>query len=95
MTASTPPINPVPTQYWAPRSYVLPILVTIFCCLIGGIVAIVYTANANTAGAGGRIAEAESKARTARTWMIVSVAITVVSTAVWFIVGVVLAATSR
>ena len=34
-------------------SLVGPILVTVFCCLIGGIVSIVYAAQANTAAAGG------------------------------------------
>jgi len=54
---------------WRPVSLVGPILVTIFCCLIGGIVSIVFTAQANTKAAGGDLAGATAAAGRARTWM--------------------------
>lgn len=67
---------------WQPKSLVPPILITICCCLIGGIVAIVYTSQANAAGASGNIALAEKNAGTAKTWMIVSVVLGVISAVV-------------
>lgn len=78
--SNIPPVAPMPVSgAWQPKSLVPPILITICCCLVGGIVAIVFTAQANTAGASGNIALAEQKARTAKTWMIVSVVIGVIS----------------
>jgi hypothetical protein len=57
---------------WTPPSLVLPILVTVFCCLIGGIVSIVYTSQAKTKALQGNIVGAQSDARAANIWMIVS-----------------------
>lgn len=80
---NTPPVAPIPVSgAWQPKSLVPPILITICCCLLGGIVSIVFTAQANTAGASGNIALAEQKARTAKTWMIVSVVLVVISAVV-------------
>lgn len=79
--AAAPPPAYAPMPGYAPRggwtgaSYLWPILTTIFCCLIGGIVSIVYTAQANTKGAAGDIAGAEKAKGTAKTWMIVSLVI--------------------
>ncbi len=50
-------------------SLVGPILVTVFCCLIGGIVSIVYAAQANTAAAGGKVTAALAARQKARIWM--------------------------
>ena len=61
-----------------PVSLVGPILVTVFCCLIGGIISIVYAANANTKAARGDLQGAMSDARTSRIWMWVSIGIGVV-----------------
>lgn len=63
---------------WQPVSLVGPILVTIFCCLIGGIVSIVYTTQANAKAQAGNIPGAMAAAGSARTWMWVSVAIGVI-----------------
>ena len=57
---------------FTPVSLVGPILITVFCCLIGGIISIVYAANANTKAARGDIQGAMSNARTSKTWMWVS-----------------------
>ena len=76
---SVPPIDPTVavrtfgSAAWTQQSLVLPILATIFCCLIGGIVSIVMTAQANSKGVAGDIAGAQRDARTARTWLIISV----------------------
>lgn len=75
---TVPPIDPSVAMRtfavapWAQQSLVLPILATIFCCLIGGIVSIVMTAQANSKGVMGDIAGAQRDARTARTWLIIS-----------------------
>ncbi len=63
---------------FVPVSLVGPILVTVFCCLIGGIISIVYAANANTKAARGDLQGAMSDARTSRIWMWVSIGIGVV-----------------
>jgi hypothetical protein len=68
-----------PRGGWTGASYLWPILTTIFCCLIGGIVSIVYTAQANTKGAAGDIGGAEKAKGTAKTWMIVSLVIGLVA----------------
>ena len=49
------------------------ILVTIFCCLIGGIVSIVYASQANSMKASGNYAAAARAADSAKTWILVSV----------------------
>ena len=90
--SNTPPVAPTSMSgSWQPKSLVAPILITLCCCLIGGIVAIVYTSQANAAGAAGDIALAERNARTAKTWMIVSVVLGVISA----IVGGVISALSQ
>ena len=55
-------------------NYLIPsILVTIFCCLPLGIVAIIFAAQVNGKVAAGDIAGAQSSSRTARTLVIVPV----------------------
>ena len=53
--------------------YVGPALVTIFCCVIGGLLALVYTAKANSAAAAGDPAGFQSHKKTRDVWMIISV----------------------
>ncbi len=53
-------------------SFVGPILVTVFCCVIAGIVSIVYAAQANTAAAGGNLEAAVRYRHHAQVWMWVS-----------------------
>jgi hypothetical protein len=54
-------------------SYVGPVLATIFCCLIGGVVAIVYTSKANTAAGLGNDLEYRAAMRRRGWWLAVSV----------------------
>ena len=49
------------------------ILATIFCCLVGGIVSIVYASQANTLKASGNIPAAMRAANSAKIWLMVSV----------------------
>ncbi len=70
------------------RNYLIPsILVTIFCCLPLGIVAIVFAAQVNGKVAAGDIAGAQSASRTARTLVIVSVVIGLVVIGIAILAG--------
>jgi len=62
----TPPADKVEV----PNHMVWAILSTVFCCLIGGIVSIVYAAQVNTKLAKGDVEGAKASARTARNWII-------------------------
>ena len=67
------------------RTYLIEaILVTICCCQIAGIVAIVYAALANGQAKAGNVTEAERYARTARGWSIAGFAIGAVIYIVYF-----------
>ncbi len=55
--------------------YVGPVLTTIFCCLIGGIVSLMYTGKANTAAAIGNAEEYQKAVRSRRGWLIASIII--------------------
>lgn len=68
---------PVPGKKIAPAGVVAvpnhmvgAILTTLFCCLIGGIIAIVYASQVNTKLALGDIEGAKSASRTAQGWII-------------------------
>lgn len=56
-----------------PVGLVGPILITLFCCLIPGIVSIVYASSANSKGAAGDIAGAAAAAKASKTWGIVGI----------------------
>lgn len=63
---NAPDDEPVPNYLpWA-------IAVTLCCCVLGGIFAIVYSVKANRAAAAGDMAEARKAADTARLWLIIS-----------------------
>ncbi len=72
---------------WVPKSLVGPIFCTLCCCLPGGILALVYTSGANTKGAAGDIAGAQSDAKNADVWMIVSVVVGGLTSVVAFLSG--------
>lgn len=55
-----------------PNYLVFAILVTIFCCIPFGIVAIVFAAQVNSKLAAGDVAGAEEASRKAKTWCYVS-----------------------
>lgn len=52
---------------------VLAVLTTIFCCLIGGIIAIIYASQVNTKLAMGDIEGAKAASKTAKIWIIVNI----------------------
>lgn len=56
-------------------SYVMPVLMTIFCCVVSGIVSVVYTAKANTAAESSDVASYESAMSKRRGWMIANAAL--------------------
>ena len=66
-----------PVQHWPPaapiNNYLVPaVLVTLCCCLPGGVVAIIYAAQVNSKLAAGDIAGATAAARTAKMWTWIS-----------------------
>jgi len=59
-----------------PKNYLVPsILATIACCLVTGIISIVYSTQVNSKYEAGDIVGAEKASKTAKTWLIVSVVI--------------------
>lgn len=62
-----------PVQHFAPQApinnYLIPaVLVTLCCCLPGGVVAIIYAAQVNSKLAAGDIAGATAASRNAKMW---------------------------
>lgn len=72
------PLTALTKNAFVQVSLVGPILTTMCCCLIGGIVSIVYAANANTKGARGDLDGASRDAKSSKTWMTVSIVIGVI-----------------
>lgn len=71
---SAPAMAPAPgAAGFKPVGLVGPILVTLFCCLIPGIVSIVYASSANSKGARGDIAGATAAAKASKTWGVVGI----------------------
>src|SRR6201987_1236155 len=67
----------------APNNYLVwSILVTLFCCLPFGIVAIVKSSQVNGLWAQGRYAEAQASADSARKWIIWSVVVGLIVNAI-------------
>ena len=67
-----------------PNHLVWAILATLFCCLPGGIVAIIYAAQVDGKVAAGDIAGAEASSRSAVTWCWVSAGAGVVAGVLYF-----------
>jgi uncharacterized membrane protein YvbJ len=68
-------------------TYMVPaILVTLFCCLVGGIVALVYASQVNTKLLIGDYDGAVKASNSAKTWCWVSFAVGLVSTALYFLI---------
>lgn len=76
--APGPIMNPHSPTAWVQLGLFEPIAITLCCCLIGGIFAIVYTTRANAKGAAGDIAGATADAATAKSWKTWSMIIGVV-----------------
>lgn len=72
---------------WQPVNFAGPILVTLCCCLVGGIISIVYASQANTHGAGGNIVEAQRAAAASKMWMWISFAVGIVISLIYFVGG--------
>jgi hypothetical protein len=75
---------------WTPVGLAGPVLVTVFCCLIGGIVSIVYASTANSKGAAGDIAGARQAAANSKGWMIGSMVIGII-VSLLYLVGIAIA----
>jgi Interferon-induced transmembrane protein len=91
MTAQPPPPGypPQPPAAQAPKNYLVwSILVTLFCCLPFGIVAIVKSSQVNGLYAQGRYAEAQASADSARKWVIWSVVLGLIADVVAIAVNV-------
>jgi hypothetical protein len=78
-----------------PPNYLIPaILVTLFCCLPGGIVAIIFATQVNSKYAAGDVQGAMNASKNAKTWTMISGGIGVVIIIIYLIIGV-LGAVSR
>jgi hypothetical protein len=80
----TPPTipGPVNSSAGAPNTTLwlaLSIVITIFCCPLGGIVGIVYSAMAMGSVNAGDIAKAHSQVKSARTWVFISIGVSLLS----------------
>jgi heme/copper-type cytochrome/quinol oxidase subunit 2 len=94
MTAQ-PPQPPPPSGYpppqqppagQAPNNYLVwSILVTLFCCLIPGIVAIVFSAQVNGLWAQGRYDESQKMSDRAKTWVIISAVLGIIVIVIYVI----------
>ena len=86
--------NPQPqapnTQVVPPNYLVWSILVTLFCCIPGGVVAIVYSTQVSSRFQQGDYAGANESSRNARKWVIISA---IAAAAVWVIYFIILAVT--
>ena len=72
-----------------PNHMVGAILTAIFCCQIGGIVAIIYAAQVNCKLACGDLAGAKDASNAASTWIMVNVVTGLLIGAFYFLIGVV------
>ena len=75
-----------------PNHLVAAILTTIFCCLIGGIVSIIYSSQVNTKLAQGDVEGARAASRKSLGWIIGSICFYFASMLIYLIVYVVLIA---
>ena len=78
-----------PTTEQVPNHMVGAILTALFCCQIGGIVAIVYAAQVNSKLARGDIEGARAASKTAGTWIIVNLIIGLIGGLLYLLLAVV------
>ena len=76
-----------PATEQVPNHLVGAILTAIFCCQIGGIIAIVYAAQVNTKLARGDVEGARAASKTANTWIIVNIITGVLIGILYAIIG--------
>lgn len=62
-----------PATEQVPNHMVGAILTTLFCCQVGGIIAIIYAAQVNSKLARGDVAGAQAASKTASTWITVNI----------------------
>ena len=74
--------QPQPTLPCPPTYMVWSIIITVCCCLVGGIVAIVYSAQVEPAWRSGDYALAVKKSNQAKMWIIISAIIGLVSSCI-------------
>jgi hypothetical protein len=84
------PTAPRPSNYLVPA-----ILATLFCCLPGGIVSIVYAAQVNSKWDSGDYNGALNAAKNAKTWFWISFGVGLVVVVVWVIAAIASASTSN
>ena len=74
---SVPPVPPVPapSEAEAPTNLVWAVIVTVMCCQITGIIAIVYGAMTSTANSAGNYEKARHYSDIAQIWVMVSIAL--------------------
>ena len=77
----------VPATEQVPNHLVGAILTAIFCCQIGGIVAIIYAAQVNTKLARGDVDGARAASKTASTWITVNIITGLLLFVFYFILG--------
>ncbi len=66
------------------------ILTTLFCCLPGGIIAIIYASQVNTKLASGDIAGAQAASKTAGMWVIINLLTPIIGGILYFLLFVLL-----
>ena len=71
---SVPPV-PAPSEAEAPTNLVWAVIVTVMCCQITGIIAIVYGAMTSTANSAGNYEKARHYSDIAQIWVMVSIAL--------------------
>lgn len=73
------PMPPMPNTYMA-----LSIIVTILCCIVGGIIAIVYSSKVSSCYNMGDYAGAQKASKTALGWIIASACVSVIGSILYF-----------
>lgn len=83
----TPPPPPAGAPGAAPSNYLVPaILVTLFCCLPGGVVSIIYATQVNSKVAAGDYAGAEAASKSAKMWVMISAGVGVALILIYIVV---------
>ncbi len=81
--AGGPPVGGPPPNYLVPA-----ILVTLFCCLPGGIVSIIFATQVNSKYAAGDVQGAMNASKNAKMWTMISAGLGLVVIVIYIIVGV-------
>lgn len=80
----TPPASsPAPGGQAPPNYLIFAILVTLFCCLPGGVASIIYATQVNSKYQAGDIAGAQEASKKAKMWLMISAGVGVV---IWILV---------